>query len=83
MLIARKQNLDAGMGDKERQLQLTQQAADQAKQLLDAYEAEVERRSGKGLEWHARDELPVPMVAYVEAALRQTCAPWMLELGWA
>ena len=35
------------------------------------------------LEWHALDELPVPMVAYVEAALRQTCAPWMLELGWA
>ena len=34
------------------------------------------------LEWHALDELPVPMVAYVEAALRQTCAPWMLELGW-
>ncbi|HEY3412284.1 MAG TPA: PspA/IM30 family protein [Armatimonadota bacterium] len=45
VLITRKQNLDAGMGDKERQLELTQSAADQAKQLLDAYESEVERRS--------------------------------------
>lgn len=45
VLITRKQNLDAGMADKQRQLELTQSAADQAKQLLDAYEAEVERRS--------------------------------------
>jgi phage shock protein A len=45
VLITRKQNLDAGMQDKERQLELTQSAGDQAKQLLDAYEAEVERRS--------------------------------------
>lgn len=45
VLIARKQNLEASMQDRERQLALTQSAADQAKQLLDAYEAEVERRS--------------------------------------
>ena len=34
------------------------------------------------LEWHALDKLPAPMVSYVETALRQTCVPWMLELGW-
>lgn len=45
VLITRKQNLEAGMADKQRQLELTQSAADQAKQLLDGYEAEVERRS--------------------------------------
>ena len=32
--------------------------------------------------WRAADELPEPTVAYVEAALRQTRTPWMLELGW-
>jgi len=45
VLISRKQNLEAGMADKQRQMELTQSAADQAKQLLDTYEAEVERRS--------------------------------------
>ena len=33
--------------------------------------------------WCARKQLPQPMVAYVEAALRQAQAPWMLELGWS
>ena len=35
------------------------------------------------LVWCARKQLPQPMVAYVEAALQQTHAPWMLELGWS
>lgn len=34
------------------------------------------------LEWHRPDHLAVPLVAYVDAALRQSHAPWILELGW-
>lgn len=34
------------------------------------------------MEWWPCDRLPRPMVAYVEAALRQPRTPWMLELGW-
>jgi phage shock protein A len=45
VLITRKQNLEFSIPDKEKQLELTQQAGNQAKQLLDAYESEVERRS--------------------------------------
>ncbi|MFT3759118.1 NUDIX hydrolase [Thauera sp.] len=36
-----------------------------------------------GMAWWAPDSLPQPMVPYVEAALRQPRAPWMLELGWS
>jgi phage shock protein A len=45
VLITRKQNLEVSIPDKEKQLELTQSAGNQAKQLLDAYESEVERRS--------------------------------------
>jgi len=45
VLIARKKNIEISIPDKERQLELAQQAGDQAKQLLDAYEREVERRT--------------------------------------
>lgn len=50
VLIGRKQALVQGIPDKQRQLELGQQAAEQAKQLLDAYEREVERRSQQALE---------------------------------
>lgn len=50
VLIGRKQSLVQAIPDKERQLELAQQAAEQAKQLLDAYEREVERRSQQALE---------------------------------
>lgn len=35
------------------------------------------------LGWHGREDLPRPMVGYVERALNQSVVPWMLELGWA
>jgi phage shock protein A len=50
VLIGRKQALATSIPDKERQFELAQQAAEQAKQLLDAYEREVERRSQQALE---------------------------------
>ncbi|HEY3266073.1 MAG TPA: PspA/IM30 family protein [Armatimonadota bacterium] len=50
VLIGRKQTLEAGLGDKQHQLDLAQQAAEQAKQLLDAYESEVERRTQQALQ---------------------------------
>jgi phage shock protein A len=50
VLIGRKQALVSSLPDKERQYELAQEAAEQAKQLLDAYEREVERRSQQALE---------------------------------
>jgi phage shock protein A len=49
VLIMRKKALEASIPDKEQQVALTQQAADQAKQMLDAYEREVERRQQEAI----------------------------------
>lgn len=50
VLIGRKQTLVNSIPDKEMQLQLAQQAAEQAKQMMDAYEREVERRSQQAIQ---------------------------------
>lgn len=50
VLIGRKQTLATSIPDKEMQLELAQQSAEQAKQMLDAYEREVERRSQQAIQ---------------------------------